>query len=124
MDCAAYRRLYPKYSKFPLPREVWDTAEGEEHGDHFHDCESCGDWTLAQRVAARGADVEDHPCVHIAYHVTEKLDSKLDDPFDDPDVLIWQRSDGEYGMPVRDGGSAILAIRFCPWCGVTLHKDR
>lgn len=25
--------------------------------------------------------------------------------------------DGEYGVPVRDGGSSYLVIEYCPWCG-------
>lgn len=123
MDCKDYRRLYPEFSKLPLPREIWDTPEHEEHTEHFHDCASCGDWTLAQRVEARGARVEDHPCVHIAYRVSDKLESSSKDPFEDPDVIIWQFEDsGEYGIPVRDGGSSIITIDYCPWCGVPLHK--
>ncbi len=125
MDCATYRRLYPKYGKLPLPRKVWDTPEGEEHGDHFHDCNSCCDWTLGQRAVARGARVEDFPCVHIADRVTEKFDSTDADPFDDPDVIIWKFDhSGDYGIPIRDGGSSIVVIQYCPWCGVPLYKDR
>jgi len=125
MDCANYQRLYPKYSSLPLPREVWDTPECEAHGEHIHDCKACEDWALAQQVVKRGARVEDFPCVHMANHVTQKLDSSLDDPFDDPDVIIWQyESSGEYGIPVRDGGSSIIVINHCPWCGVSLQNDR
>ena len=124
MDCSTYRRLYPKYSTLPLPREIWDTPEREEHNNHFHECSACGDWTLAKRVEKRGATVEDFPCVHIAYRVTEKFDSPHDDPFYDPDVLIWQfESSGEYGIPIRDGGSSISVIQYCPWCGVSLYDD-
>lgn len=121
MDCATYRRLYSKYSTFPQSREIWDTPEGAEHVEHFHNCQSCCDWELAQRVEARGSKVEDYPCVHIAFHVTEMLDSTFDDPFDDPDVVIWKfESTGEFGIPIRDGGSAIAVIDYCPWCGVRL----
>ena len=125
MDCATYRRLYPTYAKLPLPREVWDTPEWQAHNDHFHECNACGDWTLARRVERRGAKVEDYPCVHIADRVTQKLDSPLEDPFDDADVVIWQfESSGEYGIPIRDGGSSIIVIHYCPWCGVPLYADR
>ena len=125
MDCSKYRRLNSKYSKLPLAREICDSPEGEAHNDHFHECKSCCDWTLAERVRERGAKLEDYPCVHIADKVTEKLDSPLDDPFDDPDVLIWQfEHSGEFGLPFRDGGSAISVIQYCPWCGVSLYGDR
>ena len=124
MDCATYRRLYPQYSKLPLPREIWDTPEFEAHGEHFTDCRSCSDWTLAQRVEARGAKLEHYPCVHIAYRVTEKLVSTFEDPFDDPDVVVWKfESSGEYGIPIRDGGSSMIVFDYCPWCGLKLSKE-
>jgi len=73
---------------------------------------------------ARGAKIEDYPCVHIAYYVTEKLVSTENDPFDDPDVIIWQfESSGKYGIPIRDGGSSTVVIDYCPWCGVHLHEN-
>jgi hypothetical protein len=34
-------------------------------------------------------------------------------------VLFWDRF-GEYLIPVRDGGSSGIVIRFCPWCGTRL----
>jgi hypothetical protein len=57
--------------------------------------------------------------------VTKKLESTENDPFDDPDVIIWRFDhSGEFGIPVRDGGSSIIAIKYCPWCGVSLNKER
>lgn len=123
MDCATYRRLCPKYEKLPLPRKAWDTPEYEAHMEHSHKCEACGDWTLGQRVLARGAKIEDYPCVHIAEQVTRKLVSTESDAFDDPDVVIWKfESSGEYGIPIRDGGSSISVIEYCPWCGIHLYE--
>ncbi|MFB9422507.1 DUF6980 family protein [Nonomuraea rubra] len=25
-----------------------------------------------------------------------------------------------YGLPIHDGGSSSIAIRYCPWCGARL----
>ena len=34
-----------------------------------------------------------------------------------PDVLVtWSNQHGP-GLPVRDGGSSFVGIKFCPWCG-------
>lgn len=124
MDCATYRRLFPNYSKFPLPRESRDTPEFEEHSAHIHACNSCSDWTLGQRVEARGAKVEDIPCVHIAYQVTKKLDSAFTASFDDLNVVVWRfENPGEYGIPIRDGGSSMIVFHYCPWCGLKIPKD-
>jgi len=127
MDCSTYQRLYEKFDAGggSILREVWDTEEYTDYCGHFHDCQSCGDWTLEKRVRNRGVKVEEFPCVRIAYHVTGKLDSPLDNPFDDPDGLIWQFEKGdEYGIPIRDGGSSIVIIQYCPWCGMPLYDDR
>lgn len=40
---------------------------------------------------------------------------------DCPDVLVVQRDDGAYGLPVRDGGTTIVEISHCPWCGSRLN---
>ena len=29
----------------------------------------------------------------------------------------------EYGIPVLDGGSSMIVIRFCPWCGADLPES-
>ena len=26
----------------------------------------------------------------------------------------------EYGVPIRDGGSSFLVMKYCPWCGKEL----
>lgn len=44
------------------------------------------------------------------------------DPMDCPDVLVlWCPTRGP-GIPVRDGGSAICIIDYCPWCGTKLKE--
>lgn len=30
---------------------------------------------------------------------------------------------GEYGVPIQDGGSSYLVIEFCPWCGKRLRGN-
>lgn len=39
-----------------------------------------------------------------------------------PDVLVLRdvREGGDYGLPVRDGGSSFVVIGYCPWCGADL----
>ena len=43
------------------------------------------------------------------------------DRFNCPDALVHRSSaSGEYGLIVHDGGSAVIGIAFCPWCGARL----
>ncbi|MCG8351078.1 MAG: hypothetical protein MI924_25190 [Chloroflexales bacterium] len=124
MNCSEYRANYAEFDKFPLPREVWDTPEWTAWIDHFHQCNECADWDLAQRVIKRGYDPQSFPCVHIADQITQTCDQHPD-PHDCPDVLIvYAPRFDEYAIPIRDGGPSVVCIRFCPWCGVQLPESK
>ena len=38
-----------------------------------------------------------------------------------PDAMIATVRGG-YGLIVHDGGSSVIEIRFCPWCGAPLPE--
>jgi len=118
MDCPSFRRRYPEYTKMPLPREVCETPLHEEWCEHLNDCGACTDWYMGAEALRRGLNPAEHPCNHIAYFCSQESGSDLD-PLDDVDVTLWTSS-GKYGIPVRDGGSSIIEIAYCPWCGVKL----
>jgi hypothetical protein len=44
-----------------------------------------------------------------------------EDRYDCPDALI-NTVRGGYGLIVHDGGSSVIEIGFCPWCGSKLPK--
>jgi len=61
-------------------------------------------------------------------HCCERMDHDLADKcdvhrnrFDCPDALIAVVA-GDYGLIVHDGGSSVVGIRFCPWCGSKLPQ--
>ena len=37
--------------------------------------------------------------------------------FDCPNALVGAFSDGELGLIIHDGGSSMVVIEYCPWCG-------
>ena len=43
-----------------------------------------------------------------------------DDMSECPDSLVTRWPSGVYGLRIHDGGTAILTIDFCPWCGTRL----
>jgi hypothetical protein len=124
MDCNEYKANHEAFSKLPLPREIWDTVEWFAWIDHFHCCDACSDWTLAQQIVDRGFDPNTFPCVHIGNQVTTTC-IEHPDPHDCPDILIthFARFD-EYSISVSNGGTSAEVIRFCPWCGIRLPDSK
>lgn len=46
------------------------------------------------------------------------------DPFACPDVFVsYAPAFNEYGLIVRDGGTSVVLISFCPWCGAKLPES-
>lgn len=61
-------------------------------------------------------------CCKDFIHHTEHFCS-VHTKFECLDTLIIHLSSHGYGISVKDGGSSIIAINFCPWCGVKIdHK--
>jgi hypothetical protein len=47
------------------------------------------------------------------------------DIFECPDALMkYSDRFDEYGLIVHDGGSSVIAIKFCPWCGSELLESK
>lgn len=47
------------------------------------------------------------------------------DPWDDPDVVVvYTAKFDEYGLPVKDGGTSMVVIGYCPWCGARLPQSK
>jgi hypothetical protein len=120
VTCEAYRAQHVRFSRLPLPPEVWDTPEFDGWVDHFHGCLACQTWDRLERLTARGVDVRAYPCVHMAEQATYRCETHPD-PQDCPDVLVrYLPRSRAYGLPVRDGGTSMSVIRYCPWCGTEL----
>lgn len=49
----------------------------------------------------------------------ERICTHHPDRLDCPDALIAQVRGG-FGLIVHDGGSSVIEIGFCPWCGTAL----
>jgi hypothetical protein len=59
-------------------------------------------------------------CPRLQRESTRRCD---DHGLDCPDVLVIERSAGEFGLPVRDGGDSLVLITHCPWCGALLPVE-
>jgi hypothetical protein len=59
-------------------------------------------------------------CSRLEYEATRRCP---DHAFDCPDIIISERDNGEFGLPVRDGGDSVIVIAHCPWCGTALPVE-
>ena len=68
--------------------------------------------------------MKQHCCPEMAAAVARTCDEHLD-RFTCPDCLISHspQSD-EYGIIVHDGGTSVVVIQFCPWCGSRLPLSK
>jgi hypothetical protein len=62
-----------------------------------------------------------HCCHRMEYDLNQKCDVHQDRS-DCPDTLIACFERG-YGLFVHDGGSAVIEIKYCPWCGSKLPES-
>ena len=65
-----------------------------------------------------------HCCRRMADHLDQRCEMHSD-PYDCPDQLIaYTPKFDEYGLIVHDGGSSMISIQFCPWCGTKLPESK
>jgi hypothetical protein len=49
------------------------------------------------------------------------LSNQKRSPALDPDALVsYSPKFNEYGLIIHDGGSSVVLVSFCPWCGTRL----
>ncbi|GAA2250419.1 hypothetical protein GCM10010232_42900 [Streptomyces amakusaensis] len=66
----------------------------------------------------------DHCCEAMSLRANAPCD-RHGDPFACPDALIrFSAEFQEYGLIVHDGGTSIITIDFCPWCGRRLPESQ
>lgn len=39
-------------------------------------------------------------------------------------LVIYSAKFDEYGMPIRDGGSSVMSMQYCPWCGSQFPESK
>ncbi len=57
------------------------------------------------------------------YHLKEFFDTS--EEVDNPDVIMkYIPKFDEYGIPIYDGGTSMIGIKYCPWCGTRLPESK
>lgn len=68
---------------------------------------------------------EDFCCSMMASWVIIPGERRIFDDGDWEDKIIWYLPNfDEYGIPIQDGGSSMVTIQCCPWCGRRLPESK
>jgi hypothetical protein len=60
-------------------------------------------------------------CCEVMRYNLEYVCELHPDPFYCPDNILYKQKRGVVGIIVHDGGSSIIGINYCPWCGTELE---
>ena len=71
----------------------------------------------------RNFDFGKHCCLVMAIHIS--MPNTMPDGEDDHDIIMnYNDVFDEYGIPVYDGGTSVILIEYCPWCGSKLPSSK
>lgn len=59
-------------------------------------------------------------CREMADKIAESIESEGVIKYNNADVIINKWGNGTYGIPIHDGGTSVIEISHCPWCGSKL----
>ncbi len=68
----------------------------------------------------KGFDYSGFCCLNIAKHISDGLSDKGEEIYDNVDIIMRKWDDGTFGIPIHDGGTSIIKINYCPFCGSEL----
>jgi hypothetical protein len=82
------------------------------------------EWLLNEKIKKSGLNVPVQCCVEMRYHLVEhfKSQSNLKDikEINYDEIIVLDKTRNSYGIPIHDGGTSYVKIRYCPWCGKKL----
>ena len=123
MTFEEFKILHRNFSKPSLQRDVYDADAHETYIEAFQENAEFSNWVLIQEMEKDGFDYSSYCCVTMAHHIYDSIDDDGEIKYDDHDIIINKWKDGTFGIPIHDGGSSIVKINFCPWCGENLKND-
>lgn len=120
MDLVKFKILYNRFSKLPLDKEEWKSVDYDDYVTALNDSKECSDWFLTQEMDKKGFDYSGFCCVMIAKHISNGILENGEIDYDNVDIILTKWDSGEVGFPIHDGGSSMIKIKYCPFCGTKL----
>lgn len=122
MKFEEFKILHNRFSNFPLSRKETDSEDYEQYIEALNSNKELYEWTLKKKFEEAEFEYKTYCCMQMADSVYDSLNEKGEIKYDDVDVVMNKWNDGTYGIPIHDGGTSVIVINFCPWCGEKLKK--
>ena len=122
MNFEEFKALHEKYGGVKSGVD-YNSEEYEQYIDARFDNDEFDEWVSIQDLEKKQFPYKEYCCVDMALRISESLDENEEIKYDDVDVVMNKWSDGTFGIPIHDGGTSVIAINFCPWCGNKLKKN-
>jgi hypothetical protein len=120
MDLERFKMLYGRFSKLPLDRSEWETKDYYDYNTALIESKECSDWYLMQEMDKKGFDYSKYCCLEIAKHISDGISENVEIIYDNVDIILRKWNNGTIGIPIHDGGSSMIEIKYCPFCGTKL----
>lgn len=123
MTLEEFKILHAKFTN-PETEVFYGNTEYEDYIDAIHSNKDFENWTLIDKLNQASFEYEKYCCLKMSDNIFESFDKNGDINYDNPDVIINEWTSGTIGIPIHDGGTSMIEINFCPWCGSKLKKSR
>jgi len=123
MKLEEFKLLHAKFSKGGWHQTETQTPEFNAYFDAYHNNKECSEWAMITLLAERHFEYKNHCCLEMAIQISNP--NTMPDGEDDHDIIMnYNEIFDEYGIPIYDGGTSVIGIKFCPWCGSKLPESK
>ncbi|MCB0747094.1 MAG: hypothetical protein KDC90_06460 [Ignavibacteriae bacterium] len=119
-----FKILHEKFTSDSNGNVKWNDPEYNEYIDEIHGNKEFYEWSLKEKFLKNNFETESFCCLEMADKIFDSLDKNKKIKYGDVDVVINKWKDGTYGIPIHDGGTSIIEIHYCPWCGQNLSDKK
>ncbi|PHQ28145.1 DUF6980 family protein [Leeuwenhoekiella nanhaiensis] len=124
MTFEEFKILHQKFTSELNGNVKWNDPDYNKYIAVIQENKEFHEWTLKKKFRENKFVTESICCLQMADKIFESLDRKGNIKYGDVDVVINKWNDGTHGIPIHDGGTSIIEINFCPWCGQNLTDKK
>jgi len=118
-----FKVLHNKFQSYLEGGKALADGERDQYMDAMYDDNACYEWAIVQDFNSTGFNYKRFCCIRMAEKIFAGLKENGKADLDNKDVVMRLSTDNTFGIPIHDGGNAVVPITFCPWCGVALNSQ-